>query len=69
MKCLKSDRGGEFYNPSFLEYTGIIHQTTALYSPQHNGKAGRKNKVLEEMANAKLSHWGEAMLIACSHIK
>ncbi|GJZ05277.1 zinc finger, CCHC-type containing protein [Tanacetum coccineum] len=51
---------------------GIIHETTALYTPQQNGMAERKNKAFKEMVNIMLSYsclsegfWGEAMLMAC----
>ncbi|GJS94146.1 zinc finger, CCHC-type containing protein [Tanacetum coccineum] len=47
---------------------GIIHETTALYTPQQNGISERKNRVLKEMVNSMLSYsglsqgfWGEAM--------
>ncbi|GJY94799.1 zinc finger, CCHC-type containing protein [Tanacetum coccineum] len=51
---------------------GIIHETTAPYTPQQNGVAERKNRALKEMVNSMLSYsslsegfWGEAMLTAC----
>nr|GEZ41514.1 hypothetical protein [Tanacetum cinerariifolium] len=44
----------------------------ALYTPQQNGVAERKNRTLKEMINSMLSYsgltegfWGEAMLTAC----
>lgn len=56
----------------YLETTGIVHETTAPYTPQQNGVAERKNRVLTEMVNALLSNsglssgfWGEALLTAC----
>ena len=45
IKAIRSDRGGE-YEAHFGEFClkhGIIHQTTAPYSPQSNGVAERKN--------------------------
>ncbi|GKC45228.1 zinc finger, CCHC-type containing protein, partial [Tanacetum coccineum] len=51
---------------------GIIHETTAPYTPQQNGVAERKNKALKKMVNSMLSYlglsegfWGEAVLTAC----
>ncbi|KAI3507960.1 hypothetical protein L1887_22957 [Cichorium endivia] len=71
IKVLRTDRGGEYYDPVYFESTGIIHQTTAPYTPQQNGVAERKNRTLKEMVNSMLSYsglsegfWGEAMLTA-----
>ena len=74
-KCIKvfrSDKGGEYYDPHYFKSVGIIHQTTAPYTPQQNGISERKNRVLKEMVNSMLSYsglnegfWGEAMLTAC----
>ena len=33
MKCLRLDRGGGYYNPSYFESTGIVHHVSALYTP------------------------------------
>nr|KAJ0195046.1 hypothetical protein LSAT_V11C700360720 [Lactuca sativa] len=72
IKVLRTDRGGEYYDPNYFESTGIIHQTTVPYTPQQNGVAERKNRTLKEMVNSMLSYsglsegfWGEAMLTAC----
>nr|KAJ0189226.1 hypothetical protein LSAT_V11C800430080 [Lactuca sativa] len=72
IKVLRTDKGGEYYDPLYFESTGIIHQTTAPYTPQQNGVAERKNRTLKEMVNSMLSYsglserfWGEAMLTAC----
>ncbi|KAK2407746.1 secreted RxLR effector protein [Trifolium repens] len=72
IKTLRTDRGGEYYDPIFFQSVGIIHETTAPYTPQQNGVAERKNRALKETVNAMLSYsglsegfWGEAMLTAC----
>ena len=70
MKVIRSDRGGEYEAPfgDFCSQNGIIHQTTALYSPKQNGVVERKNRTLKEMMNALLlssrlpqNLWGEAI--------
>ncbi|KAI3772173.1 hypothetical protein L6452_03354 [Arctium lappa] len=72
IKCLCTDRGGEYYDPVFFQSVGIIHETTAPYTPQQNGMAEWKNRVLKEMVNSMLFYsglgdgfWGETMLTAC----
>ncbi|GJZ04997.1 zinc finger, CCHC-type containing protein [Tanacetum coccineum] len=72
LKNLRTDRGGEYYDPVFLQSVGIIHETTAPYTPQQNSVPERKNRALKEMVNSMLSYsglsegfWGEAMLMAC----
>ena len=73
IKVLRSDRGGEYESPfgEFCAKHGIIHETTAPYTPQQNGVAERKNRTLKEMMNAMLissglsqNMWGEAVLSA-----
>ena len=74
IKILKSDRGGEYESNDFSELCakfGIIHQTTAPYTPQQNGIAERKNRTLKEMVNSMLvssgapqNLWGKALLTA-----
>nr|GEW23329.1 zinc finger, CCHC-type [Tanacetum cinerariifolium] len=53
-------------------HIGIIHETTAPYTPQQNGVAERKNRALKKMVNSMLSYsglsegfWEEAILTAC----
>ncbi|GJS71708.1 zinc finger, CCHC-type containing protein, partial [Tanacetum coccineum] len=72
IKTLRTNRGGEYYDPVFFQSVGIIHEITAPYTPQQNGVAERKNRALKEMLNSLLSYsglseglWGEAMLTAC----
>lgn len=76
IKILRSDRGGEYESHEFAEFCsshGIVHQTTAPYTPQQNGVAERKNRTLKNMINSMLitsgaphSLWGEACLTANS---
>lgn len=45
IKILRSDRGGEYFSTEFTLYceeNGIIHQTSAPYTPQQNGLTKRK---------------------------
>ncbi|KAD4586534.1 hypothetical protein E3N88_24135 [Mikania micrantha] len=42
IKSLRTDKGGEYYDPSYFQSMGIIHQTTAPYTPQQNGVSERK---------------------------
>ena len=58
IKDLRTDRGGEYYDPEYFQSTGIIHQTTAPYTPQQNGVAERKNRILKEIVNSMLSYSG-----------
>nr|GEV40645.1 hypothetical protein [Tanacetum cinerariifolium] len=58
IKVLHTDRGGEYYDSVYFQSTGIIHQTTAPYTPQQNGVAERKNGTLKEMVNFMLSYYG-----------
>lgn len=46
IKCLRSDRGGEYLSGEFLEYmskVGITSQLTAPRMPKQNGMAERRN--------------------------
>ncbi|GJS89502.1 zinc finger, CCHC-type containing protein [Tanacetum coccineum] len=72
IKCLRTDRGGEYYDPRYFQSTGIVHQVTAPYTPQQNGIAERKNRTLMDMVNSMMlysglssGYWGEALLTAC----
>ncbi|GJX29440.1 zinc finger, CCHC-type containing protein [Tanacetum coccineum] len=72
IKTLRTDRGGEYYDPVYFQSVGIIHETTAPYTPQQNGVSERKNRALKEIVNSMLSYsglsegfWGKAMLTTC----
>ncbi|KAL4567103.1 hypothetical protein LXL04_022677 [Taraxacum kok-saghyz] len=57
IKCLRSDRGGEFTSNEFNEYCethGIERQLTAAYTPQQNGVAERRNRTLMNMVRCLL---------------
>nr|GEW37437.1 retrotransposon protein, putative, Ty1-copia subclass [Tanacetum cinerariifolium] len=78
IQILRSDRGGAYFSTEFSSYCesqGLIHQRTAPYTPQQNGVAERKNRVLQDIINAMLisaylpkNLWGEALLTAC-HVR
>ena len=75
VKRIRSDRGREYKSStfnSFVQSLGIIHETTASYSPASNGVTERKNRTLIELTNAMLIEsgaplhfWDEAILTAC----
>ncbi|GKA10686.1 retrovirus-related pol polyprotein from transposon TNT 1-94 [Tanacetum coccineum] len=49
IKCLRTDRGGEFNSDEFKEMcreNGIQRQLTAAYTPQQNGVSERKNRTI-----------------------
>ena len=74
MKALRSDKGGEFTSKEFgkfCELHGIRREYSAPYTPQQNGVAERKNRLVIEMARYMLkckklpnSFWAEAVLTA-----
>ena len=74
IKHFRTDRGGEFMSADFtayLEEKGIIHETSAPRTPQHNGGAERMNQTLLGGARAMLHHagmtqgfWSEAIHVA-----
>jgi len=77
VKILKSDQGGEYKSNEFSKLYakfGIIHQTTAPYTPQQNGIAERKNRTLKEMVNFMLVSSGapqnlwEKVLLTANYI-
>ncbi|GJX04497.1 zinc finger, CCHC-type containing protein [Tanacetum coccineum] len=52
VKILRTDKGGEYYDPVFFQSIGIIHETIAPCTLQQNGVAKRKNKAIKEMVNS-----------------
>ncbi|GKC58826.1 copia-type polyprotein [Tanacetum coccineum] len=77
IKCLRTDRGGEFNSgefKSFCESNDIQRQLTAGYTPHQNGVAERKNRTILNMVRSMLNarnvpkkFWPEA-LNWCIHI-
>jgi transposase InsO family protein len=75
IKCLRTDRGGEFCSKDFQNYcdmNGIKRQLTIAYTSQQNGVAERKNRTVVEMARSMLqtkglsnSFWGDASCYIC----
>ncbi|MCO5610627.1 hypothetical protein L7F22_064866 [Adiantum nelumboides] len=71
IKTLRSDQGGEFRSKEFEELCwnqGIRRQYTCAYTPQQNGVAERKNRVIVEHARAMLNegnlpklYWAKAV--------
>ena len=75
IKRFRSDRGCVYsikILEDFCEKTGIIHEVSALYTPQQNGVGERKIRTLKEMMNDMLLRsglsdymWGETVLSVC----
>lgn len=71
IKCLRTDRGGEFTSNEFKEYcetNRIKRQLTVAYTPKHNGAAERKNRTVMNMVRSLLVEknvprklWAEAV--------
>jgi hypothetical protein len=70
VKCLHSDRGGEYLGKEFVLYlkkAGTLQKLTVHDTPQHNGVAERRNRTIVERVRALLHAtglpkflWGEA---------
>ncbi|GKA04170.1 zinc finger, CCHC-type containing protein [Tanacetum coccineum] len=58
IKRFRTDRGCEYMDTLYFQSVGIVHETTAPYTPQQNSISERKNKVLKEMVNFMLSYSG-----------
>ncbi|GAA0176229.1 transmembrane signal receptor [Lithospermum erythrorhizon] len=58
VKCLRTDRGGEYMSTEFVEFCkehGIKRQLTTAYTPQQNGVAERRNRTIMNMVRSMLS--------------
>jgi hypothetical protein len=74
LKAVRTDRGSEYLNEGMSAYfgeKGVVHQSTARYSPEQSGVAERLNRVLMERARAMLIEsglpdemWAEAVVTA-----
>ena len=74
IKCLRSDRGGEYLSAEFTKYLkskGTEHRVTMHDTPEPNGVAERLNRMLVERVRALIhasrlpkSLWGEAVMHA-----
>jgi hypothetical protein len=72
VKFIRTDNGTEFSGlEKFCRKHGTVHQKTAPYAHQQNGKIERLNRTLQEKARAMLSasglppeFWGDALLTA-----
>ena len=71
LKCLRSDRGGEFTSNEFEEFykdRGIKRQTSTPRTPPQNGIAERRNRFILDCARTlmiekkvSLKYWREAI--------
>jgi len=61
IKCLRSDRGGEFTSNEFFDFCeehGIRREFSTARTPQQNGVAERMNRIIQQMARAMLDESG-----------
>ncbi|GJZ81836.1 zinc finger, CCHC-type containing protein [Tanacetum coccineum] len=58
IKIFRTDRGGEYMDTLYFQSVGIIHETTAPYTPQQNGISERKNRGVK-LPDLKLKTLGE----------
>jgi len=57
IKCLRSDRGGEFTSDEFFDFCeehGIRREFSTSRTPQQNGVVERMNRMAQQMACAML---------------
>ena len=70
IKCLRSDRGGEFISNEFFDFCeqhGIKRKFSTTRTPQQNGVVERMNRTVQQMDRVMLDEsgtlatlWGEA---------
>eukprot|EP00253_Pinus_taeda_P023041 PITA_23041 len=61
IKCLRSDRGGEFTSNDFFDFCeehGIRRKFSTARTPQQNGVVERMNRTVQQMARAMLDESG-----------
>jgi len=61
IKCLRSDRGGEFTSNEFFDFCeehGIRREFSTARTPQQNGVVERMNRTIQQMACAMLDESG-----------
>lgn len=71
VRILHTDNGREYVNKTFKDYLskeGIVHECTAPYTPEQNGRAERENRTIVESARSmlyardvSLDLWAEAV--------
>ena len=57
IKVIRSDNGTEYTTQKFktqCKESGVIHQFTTPYTPQHNGVSKRRNRTIMEMCRCTL---------------
>jgi len=72
VKTVRSDNGTEFMTlKSYFAESGIMHQTSCVYTPQQNGRVERKHRHILNIARSLLfqaalpiKFWGESVLTA-----
>ena len=74
IKVLRTDRGGEYMSDEFNAYLskrGIVHQLSAVETPQQNGVAERLNRTLMDLVRTMIhakrlpkEFWAEALSTA-----
>ena len=72
IKCLRTDRGGEFNSTEFNDFCkqhGAKRQLTIAYTPQQNGVTERKSRTVMNLVRVVLTEkkvskrfWPEAVL-------